>query len=304
MAHAQHHHHDHTDVNNLKAAFFLNFTFTILEIVGGVLINSVAVLSDAVHDLGDSLSLGLGWFLERYSERESDAWYSYGYKRFSLLAALINAAVLIGGSLFILSETVPRILNPESFDERGMILFAIVGVIVNGAAALRLRGSTSASAEVIGLHLLEDMLGWIAVLVVGVVSLFVDWPILDPLLSVGILIFVLVNVLGQFKRAGRLFLQSVPEGFDYDDVRARFETIADVESVHHLHIWSLDGEHHVFSAHLVVTEGVDRAGTVRIKCDAREALDALHLNGHIAHTTIEIEYAPEECSLNGAAHVH
>jgi cobalt-zinc-cadmium efflux system protein len=304
MAHAHHHHHANTDVNNLKAAFFLNFTFTILEIVGGVLINSVAVLSDAVHDLGDSLSLGVGWFLERYSKRESDAWYSYGYKRFSLLAALINAAVLIGGSLFILSETVPRLLNPESFDERGMILFAIGGVIVNGAAALRLRGSTSANAEVIGLHLLEDMLGWIAVLMVGIVSLFVDWPILDPLLSVGILIFVLVSVLGQFKRAARLFLQSVPEGFNYDDVRARFEAIADVESVHHLHIWSLDGEHHVFSAHLVVAEEVDRAGTVRIKCDARDALNTLELGGHIAHTTIEIEYAPEECSLNGAAHVH
>ncbi len=208
--------HEHNAVADLTIAFWLNFIFTILEIFGGLWINSVAVLSDALHDLGDSLSLGIAWGLERYSQRGSDQRFSYGYRRFSLLGALINTLVLVGGSLFVLSATIPRLFDPESFDAPGMIVFAIIGVVVNGLAVLRLRSARSANIQTIGWHLLEDVLGWAAVLVVGIVSLFADLPILDPLLSLLITLYVLSNVVGNLKQAALLFLQAVPAEIDLE----------------------------------------------------------------------------------------
>ncbi|MDX1600202.1 MAG: cation diffusion facilitator family transporter, partial [Anaerolineales bacterium] len=161
--------HGHTDrpPGGLRTAFFLNLAFTLLEIVVGLFTNSVAILSDAVHDLGDSLSLGLSWYLEGYANRAGDRRYSYGYRRFSLLGALVSTIVLIAGSLLILSEAIPRLLNPEPTNALGMAAFAIVGVAANGAAVLRLRGQRSMNARVVTWHLLEDVLGWVAVLIVG-----------------------------------------------------------------------------------------------------------------------------------------
>ena len=186
-----HHHHSHSS-GNIKTAFFLNFGFTILEIIGGILTNSIAILSDALHDLGDSISLGIAWYLDNFSKKDSTSRYSYGYRRFSLLGALINSLVLIGGSLFILSEAIPRILNPEEAHAPGMIAFAILGVIVNGAAVLKLKDDKSMNAKVVAWHLMEDVLGWVAVLIVGITLLFVNLPVLDPILSILITLYVFV----------------------------------------------------------------------------------------------------------------
>ncbi len=291
------HQHESGDTGDLKFAFFLNLSFTLLELVGGVLVNSVAVLSDALHDLGDSVSLGLAWALEHYANRKSDQRFSYGYRRFSLLGALINGLILIGGSLFIFAETLPRLSQPESFNVPGLILFAIVGVVANGAAALRLRGSSSTNAQVVGWHLIEDVLGWAAVLIVGVVSLFADVPILDPILSLLIMAFVLVNVLRNLRKTAALFLQGVPRSVDLEAVRANLLSIAGVELIHHLHVWSLDGQHNVVTAHLVVPGATDKAGIIRIKQAAVRAIQALD----VAHVTLEVEYddEPHEPAFHG-----
>jgi len=289
------HHHHHGDTGNIKVAFFLNLGFTIAEIIGGVLINSIAVLSDAVHDLGDSAALGLAWFLARYSQKEGDAKYSYGYRRFSLLGALINSIILIVGSLLILSEAIPRLFDPEKFDAQGMIVFALLGVAANGLAAFRMRQSESANARVVGMHLLEDVLGWIAVLIVGVLSLFVNWPVLDPLLSIGITSFILFRVVRQFKTIVELFLQAVPSESSLRLIQSRFETVNAVCSTHHVHLWSLDGEHHVLTAHLVVDEGLTGDDVKRIKRESKAAIEDLDLG--IEHMTLEIEFENTDCSM-------
>ncbi len=299
MAHG--HAHD-TDTGNIKVAFLLNASFTIIEIIGGLAINSIAVLSDALHDLGDSLSLGLAWFLSRYSEKGSDQRYSYGYRRFSLLGAFINAVILIGGSLFVLSEAIPRLAQPEAFDAGGMVLLAVLGIAMNGLAVWRLRGSGSANAQIVGWHLLEDVLGWAAVLIVGIVSLFVDLPILDPILSILITLYILVNVLGRLRSIARLFLQSVPQEADLGTITSRLEAISGVCSTHHVHIWSLDGQHNVLTAHLVVDEDTSREDTIRIKREATAALDALDLE--LEHITLEIEYANDDCSMQNTDSRH
>lgn len=294
MGHDHHHAHD-ADTGNIKVAFLLNVSFTVLEIIGGVAINSVAILSDALHDLGDSISLGLAWFLAHYAEKGRDERYSYGYRRFSLLGAFINAVILIGGSLFVLSEAIPRLMQPEPFHAGGMVLFALLGIAMNGLAAWRLRGSASANAQVVSWHLIEDVLGWVAVLLVGIISLFIDLPILDPILSILITVYILVNVLGRLRAIAQLFLQSVPQQVNLSDITARLEAVDGVCSTHHVHIWSLDGEHNVLTAHLVVDSDTTRDAAVRIKRDAMAALDALDLE--LEHVTLEIDYQDDDCSM-------
>lgn len=291
-----HHHHHHPSTNeNLRIAFLLNAGFAILEIIGGLWINSVAILSDALHDLGDSFSLGLAWFLNRYAEKDHDDRFSYGYRRFSLLGALLNAIILIVGSVYILSEAIPRLFNPESFDARGMVVFAVLGIVVNGWAVLRLKDESSHNAQVVSWHLLEDVLGWVAVLVVGLVSLVVDLPILDPILSILLAGFILYNVIQQLRDTVDLFLQSVPKHIDIANVEAELQKIDCVDSLHHTHIWSLDGENNVFTTHLVVGENTSRDTALAVKQECKDVLHELHL--HLSHVTIEIEYTAEDCSM-------
>lgn len=290
FSHAQH---DNRDTDNLRFAFWLNLGFALLEVVGGLLTNSIAIVSDALHDLGDSLALGVAWFLGRYSQKDSDKRYSYGYRRFSLLGALINAIVLTSGSIFILIEAVPRLFNPQTTYAPGMIGLALVGVVVNSVAAWRLHGGGSMNAEVIGWHLMEDVLGWVAVLVVGVVLLFTDWHFLDPLLSVGITLYILYGVVGSLRDTVRLFLQAVPEGVRLADVDTALCDITGVERTHHVHVWSLDGEKSVITAHLVVGADVSREACQRIKQEARAAVQ--HLQPE--HVTFEIVYADEDFAV-------
>jgi cobalt-zinc-cadmium efflux system protein len=265
----------------------------VLEIIGGLAINSVAVLSDALHDLGDSFALGLAWFLNRYSERESDVRYTYGYRRFSLLGALINTIVLIVGGILVLREAIPRLLHPETFNAEGMVAFAILGIAVNGLAAWRLRDQSSTNVRVVSWHLLEDVLGWAAVLVVGIVALFTHAPILDPLLSLGITGYVLYNVFGKLSETVKLFLQAVPDHIDLHEIEQRLLSVGGVEGVHHMHVWSLDGEHHVFSTHLLVENATSKDEAQCIKQECRDAIHDLDLS----HITIEIEYGDTDCSM-------
>jgi len=291
MAHSHPHHSD--TVQRIRIAFFLNLAFTVFEVVGGLFTNSLAILSDALHDLGDSFSLGLSWYMEKRSAQGSDERYSYGYRRFSLLAALVNTVVLIAGSLFILSEAIPRLFNPQHSNAQGMALLAVVGIAVNGLAALRLRGGQTLNAQVVAWHLLEDVLGWIAVLIVSIVLLFRDIHILDPLLSILITTYVLINVLRNLRKTIALFLQAVPESIDLGAVELALLAIPNVKSTHHTHIWSLDGEHHVLTTHLVVEADASKDELLRVKSD----VTALAQNLNFEHTTIELEYEDENCAM-------
>ncbi|WP_439882036.1 cation diffusion facilitator family transporter [Pontibacter sp. MBLB2868] len=293
-SHGPGHHHHHAG-ENIKVAFFLNFGFTILELVGGLMINSVAILSDALHDLGDSLSLGLAWYFEKVAKKDRDKEFTFGYKRFSLLGAIINSVILLVGSGFILSEAIPRILHPEPVNAPGMIGFAILGIVVNGAAVLRLKSGDSLNERVVRLHLLEDVLGWVAVLVGGIVLYFFDLPVIDPLLSIGITIYVLYNVVQNLRHGLKIMLQGTPANVNLDEVKTKLVQLPSVQAVHDLHIWTMDGTYNILTLHAVVPNHTSLAEAEVIKQQVRTAMADMD----ISHVTIELELPSEECSHEG-----
>lgn len=288
------HHHNHSQATkNIKVAFFINLIFTIFEIIGGIYTNSIAIISDAVHDLGDSLSLGTSWYLQNKSEKKPDKKYSFGYRRFSLLGALINSVVLLAGSVYVIYEAVGRFIEPEHADPTGMLLFAIVGIAVNGYAAWKLSKGKTLNEKVMTWHLLEDVLGWVAILIVSIVLHFKDILYLDPALSILITLYILWNSFKRLKETLFLFLQGTPNEIDSEKIESDILAIKGVASLHHTHIWSLDGEHHVFTSHVKLDklENLDHIIAIKIQIQAV-------LNGHpFEHYTIETEMVNEDCGL-------
>lgn len=291
--HSHHHDHHHGDVKNIKTAFFLNLSFTIIEFIGGMLTNSVAILSDAVHDLGDSISLGLAWYFQKIAKRPRSKQFTYGYKRFSLLGAIINSVILLVGSVLIMVHAIPRLVNPQEPHVEGMLILAVLGVIVNGLAALRLRKGTSINERVVSLHLLEDVLGWLAVLIGAGIMYFVDAPFIDPLLSIAISLYILFNVYRNIRQSLHIILQGSPSNIDLTQVKKSILSIEGVDDVHDLHAWSIDGEYNVMTVHVVLMNPINMEEQQQLKLLIRERL---HEQG-IQHCTIEFERLGEECSL-------
>lgn len=285
---AGHGHHHAT--GNIALAFFLNLGFAVIELVGGLWTNSIAILSDAFHDFGDSLSLAVAWRLEKVSERRPDKKYTYGYKRFSLLGAIFISVVLLTGSVFIIRECLERIFEPQTPNAQGMLWLAIFGVLVNGLAALRLKKGGSLSERAVMLHLLEDVLGWVAVLLVSIVMLFVEVPILDPLLSIGIACWVLFNVYRNLRDTFKVLLQHAPARVDTAKMIGQISAVEGVVSVHDLHVWSLDGESNIATLHVVTTSTPDQQ---LVKQEIRR----IALENGIGHTTVELEKQGEECDF-------
>jgi cobalt-zinc-cadmium efflux system protein len=289
--HDHHDHAHHTSINNLKTVFFINLCFTVIEVVGGVLTGSIAIISDALHDLGDSVSLGFSWAFEKLSFKKRTARYTYGYKRFSLLGGLITAVMLIIGSVFVISEAVKRIIEPVAVNATGMMGLAVLGLAVNTLAALRVRRGKKITERIVMIHLLEDVLGWAAVLVVSIIMQFTYLPILDPLLSLCIAVFVLTKIYPQLKATLNIFLQHAPLEFDITATKTQINKIEHVRDVHDLHIWTLDGEYHVVTLHVVVTRGLPEQETAGIKSKVRSLLSGKGID----HITVEIEWEDEEC---------
>lgn len=290
--HNHNHMHSHGASKNIAVAFFLNFFFAIFELFGGIYTNSVAITSDAIHDFGDSISLGMAWYFEKISKRKSTKSLSYGYKRFSILGAVINSLVLLIGSIIVLYETVPRLFSPVQSDVKGMLLFAVIGIIVNGFAAIRLIGGKSINERAVSLHLLEDVLGWIAILIGSGVMYFVDAPIIDPILSIGITLFVLYNVFKNLRSIVKVILQAVPEGIEIDQIAKSIKEIKGVKEIHDLHIWTMDNNYNILTIHVVIPKDTP-IDTCQLKGEIRELLHTQE----IEHSTIEIEKEGENCSM-------
>ena len=285
--------HNHERPSNIKLAFFLNLIFTIIEFFGGWLVNSVAIMSDALHDLGDSLSLGLSWYLDSKSRQGANERFTFGYGRFSLLGALFNSLVLLVGSVFIINEAIQRIIYPEHSDALGMLGFAIVGVLVNGYAAWKVSKGKTLNERVISLHLLEDVLGWLAVLIVAIVLMFQDVHYLDPALSLLITLWILWNVIKRLKETVLVFLQGKPKELDLEEIKRRLLQLDRVDSLHHTHCWTLDGEHHVFSTHVLMDNIKSFDDINAVKAEMKVILEDYPLT----HITIEAELDEDTCSL-------
>jgi cobalt-zinc-cadmium efflux system protein len=296
MAHDHSHHHPaigDDKPKNIVVAFWLNSAFALLEIVGGIYTNSVAILSDAVHDLGDSLSLGLAYYFHKKSRQKGDERFNYGYRRFSLLGAFINSLILIVSSLFILRESIFRLFEPEQPYARGMVILALIGIAVNGYALLRLRKGGSINEKVVALHFVEDVLGWVAVLAGSIVMMFYELPILDPILSILIAMYILYNVYRNLKTTFRILLQGRPETINEAEIRREILAIPGVKDIHDLHFWTMDGQYNVMTLHVVVEQVQSVEQRERIKKDVKHSLRHLE----VQHSTVEIESEDVNCKM-------
>ncbi|MEQ8473887.1 MAG: cation diffusion facilitator family transporter [Marinoscillum sp.] len=290
------HNHDHSHnqkEGNVKVAFFLNLNFTIIEVIGGLYTNSLAILSDALHDLGDSLSLGLSWYFQKLSKKGRTKRFSYGYKRFSLLGAIINSIVLVAGSIFILTKAIPELFNPGETNVQGMLYLAILGIVVNGAAVLKLRKGESLNEKVVSLHLLEDVLGWVAVLIGSIIMMYTDAPFIDSLLSVLISLFVLYNVYKNLRKSMLVILQGIPEDVSLEDIKEKLKDISEITDVHDNHVWSMDGEYNILTIHLQLDKDYKLSEQAKLKEKVRSQLKDESIN----HITIEFEGQDENCEL-------
>lgn len=222
-------------------AFFLNLSFAIVEFIAGGIFGSSAVLADSVHDLGDALAIGLSAFLETISNREEDSRYTLGYKRFSLLGALITAVILMTGSVFVILENLTKLFHPQPVNDEGILWLGIIAVTINVLASLVVRKGKTKNESILSLHFLEDTLGWVAVILMAIILRFTDWYILDPLLSLVISFFILSKALPRFWSTLRIFLDAVPEGVDIEQVTSDLEQLEYVASVNQLNLWTMDG---------------------------------------------------------------
>ena len=272
---------------NILIAFILNIVFSIFELIGGIFTNSILIISDAVHDFGDALSVGISLILEKISKKKPDEKYTYGYARYSVLGALITTIVLTIGSIFVILGGINRILNPETINYDEMIIFAIFGVVINFLAAYFTREGDSINQKAVNLHMLEDVLGWIVVLIGAILMKFTNISLIDSIMSIGIAIFILINAFRNLKDILDLFLEKTPKNISVEEIKKHLLNIKEIVDVHHIHIWSMDGITNYSTMHIVIEDN----NIKELKSKVRNEMSELG----ISHTTIEIEYKDDNC---------
>ncbi|NLC87852.1 MAG: cation transporter [Clostridiaceae bacterium] len=269
---------------NILIAFILNLGFSIFEFFGGIFTNSVAILSDSIHDIGDAISIGVSYFLEKKSKKGADKNYTYGYIRYSVLGGLITTVILMVGSILVIYNAIGRIINPVEVNYHGMIIFAVIGVVLNLIAAYVTKEGDSINQKSVNLHMLEDVLGWIVVLIGAIIMNFTDIKIIDPIMSIGVALFILINTLENLKKVLNLFLEKTPYNIDIDELKTHLLKIEDVEDVHHIHVWSIDGFNNYATMHIVSkSKNIDE-----VKHKIREELEEHNICHSILETETEI----------------
>ena len=272
---------------NILIAFVLNISFSIFELIGGIFTNSISIMSDAVHDFGDALSIGISLILEKISKKKPDEKYTYGYARYSVLGALITTIVLTVGSIFVILGGINRILNPVTINYNGMIIFAIFGVVINFLAVYFTREGDSINQKAVNLHMLEDVLGWVVVLIGSILMKFTNITLVDSIMSIGIAIFILINAFKNLKDILDLFLEKTPKDISIEEIKKHLLEMKEILDVHHIHIWSMDGVTNYSTMHIVTEEN----NAKELKKKIRKEMNELG----ISHTTIEIEDKNDDC---------
>ena len=266
---------------NILFAFILNLSFSIFEFIGGIFTGSVAILSDSIHDLGDALSIGISFFLEKRSKKKPDNKYTYGYIRYSVLGGLITTVILLVGSILVIYNAIGRIINPVEVNYKGMIIFAIIGLVTNFIAAYLTKEGDSINQKSVNLHMLEDVLGWAIVLIGAIIMNFTDIKIIDPIMSIGVALFILINTFKNLKQILDLFLEKTPPNIDIEHLKKHLQEIDEVDDIHHIHVWSIDGFNNYATMH-IVTKANDLK---KIKEEIREELK----EHGICHAILETE---------------
>lgn len=277
------HHHHKKAGENLAFVFFMNLTFNIIVIIGGLATNSMAILSDCIHDLADTISIALAWFLERIAQKDSSDKYSYGYQRFSILGAVIISVFVIIMAFVILNEAIPRLFAPEEVDAGGMLVVALIGIVFKSLSVYRLHQGETFNEKAILLHQLGDVFEWIAILVLSLVLMFWDGaPYLDPFVSIAIALWLIFNLGRNLIKSIQVLLQKTPDNFDVDEFRSSINAIDGVTAIDDFHVWSLDG--------------IDSILTVKVSIDnwemqeeIKKEIYAIASKYHIVDITIEFD---------------
>ncbi|WP_407379118.1 cation diffusion facilitator family transporter [Methanobrevibacter sp.] len=268
---------------NLAFVFFMNLTFNIIVIAGGLATNSMAILADCIHDMSDTISIALAWFLERVSQKDSTDKYSYGYQRFSILGAVIISIFVIIMAFIILSEAIPRLFSPEGVDAGGMLVMAIVGIAFKSISVHRLHDGETFNEKAILFHQLGDVFEWVAILILSIVLIFWDGaPYLDPFVSIGIAVWLIFNLGRNLYKSVEVLLQKTPDNFDVDEFKQQILAIDGVNAIEDFHIWSLDG--------------IDSVMTVKVDVDfgknvenIKKEIYAVSGKYHVVDITIELD---------------
>jgi len=271
---------------NILIAFLLNITFSLIELVGGLITGSIAIASDSFHDFGDALSIGISYFLEKKSKNKPDDNHTYGYIRYSVLGSVITTTILIVGSIFVICESIKRIINPVQINYNGMIIFAIFGVIINFIASIVTKDGGSLNQKSVNLHMLEDVFGWIIVLIGSILIKFTNISLIDSILSILVAIFILYNALKNLKTVLNVFLEITPKNINIHEIKKHILKIKGVIDVHHIHVRSIDGYNNFATMHIVVNK-YDKIIKHKIKDELKEH--------NICHSTIELELEKEDC---------
>ncbi len=286
------HSHQHSSEKNILTAFFLNLFFVLVEVAGGILTGSFAIISDAVHDFGDCAAIGCAYFLEKFSDKKADEKYTYGYRRYSLVSALITSGILLVGSVFVVVGAIFRMEQSREINGIGMLIIAVLGIVINGAAALRTSKGNGANEKAINLHMLEDVLGWIAVLVGSILISAFKWYFVDTLLSLCIAIFLIVHSLKNIAEVFGILLEKTPSDFSVDEYRAQLKEIESVENANHIHVWSLDGEKILATVCLGISGEISTQKYLRIKTAAEKLSENFSIDHLILQ--IDLENCPKE----------
>lgn len=271
---------------NILVAFILNITFSIFELFGGIFTGSIAILSDSLHDIGDALSIGIAYLFEKKSKKKPDYKYTYGYVRYSVMGSIITTIILLVGSVFVIYESIKRLINPTPINYDGMILFAIFGVLVNTLAAYYTREGDSLNQKSVNLHMLEDVLGWIVVLIGSILMKFTNISYIDPILSIAVATFIFISAFKNIKLIVELFLEKTPQNVNIDEIKEHLLKIDGVDDVHHIHVRSLDGYNNFATLHVVVKE---------YKYELKNKIKEELKEHNIGHSTIEMELKDEKC---------
>lgn len=267
-------------------AFILNLLFSVFEFFGGIFSGSVAIISDAIHDIGDALSIGISYFLEKKSKKQPDEKYTYGYARYSVSGGFITILILLIGSVVVIYNAVSRIITPAQINYNQMIIFAVIGVCINLCAAFFTINGDSLNQKAVNLHMMEDVLGWIVVLIGAVVMRFTNFSLIDPIMSIGVSLFIFINAIKNLKEILELFLKKTPRNIDLAEIKEHILKIDGVMDVHHIHLWSLDTQNNLATMH-IVTEIEPQIIKNAVRTELRE-------HG-IGHVTVEIETSSEHC---------
>ena len=271
---------------NILIAFLLNLSFSVFELFGGLFTGSIAILSDSVHDIGDAMSIGLSYILEKKSKKKPDNIYTYGYIRYSVIGSIITSTILLTGSIFVIYEAVKRLINPQEINYNGMIIISIIGVLVNTLAAMATKEGDSLNQKSVNLHMLEDVLGWVVVLIGSILIKFTNITYIDAILSIGVALFILRHAARNIKEVLDLFLEKTPENIDIEELKHHLKEINGIIDIHHIHIRSIDGYNNFMTLHAVV-----KKYDSEIKKQIKEELE----EHGICHSTIELELENEEC---------